>query len=900
MKFTFVRFMAVALAALAMLTACTPAVTPEEGTTTPDMTVAPDTQGDETSDAETQGTEEGCRETYEDLSQTVPSMAGDDSKTITVRSEGESSVQDVVLEFNGESGLFTVSSLLISGHDACSCDTCGFLPDGEGYLLNDHGHGVVGFRIDMIKALNADAIQSIEVVYTTSVDASSSQLRILTADETDLSVIKNDCPSMAGAVGQDKVLNLTLRNPSDIADTSGNVSAFQLYYRNKDKAVCTLKKVIIRVSPEKLLKVDELEGNFYGSGEVIAAIAGTIADRLTAAGMGADITVEAEQFRRNRSNKDGYIRYKATAAFADGSSLSYENTLDIPHLNGSWLDNSSGGFGSSHDNLGQWQDSFDPSGMVLLTANPISAKEGMLSAEYAVIVESGNPYDPSLVWHKPHILEMSNNSIDTLFVNAWLDYAADLNEGERYRLLVRGVTAYSNYVLHLDIPFTYSPLDVTVTERITCALSALNEAGFICPSDTPDKVAYITEQIKTTVNDSAVDIKLDVIGEGVNSITVRATVLYNGDVTAKRMPAYTLNGESWSAVYAFEGDAVTSDALRFTHSVYEGSIQLLTPYDGDANVVLASPEIHALFNASSDRIEGGKYPFKRGENCLPVPVELTWTDSAVAEKDYTVTVSKNLDLSDPIVLTTADCHVSLYHLEVGRSYFWQVSDGETTSQIFTFTTALTPRFFALNGISNVRDVGGYYTVNGKRVKQNMVFRSAHLDDASVDAKNFIVNTLGIKTELDLRGLGSPAFSSNKVNRVVISLAWYNNVLREENYEPVRQTISAFAYRENYPILYHCAVGRDRTGTTSFLLLGLLGVDKETILKEHYSSYFSAIGSCERDEFREHVMYVQEFFANLSRYAPAGATLQEQVEAYLLRVGVTAKEIASIRSILLEK
>ena len=915
MKNRSFRLMALLMAALMLLTACTPAITPEDSTTasdtiestqpeettertTEESTVAEDTTAEETTETETEE-ETTSAETYVDLSHDVPELVTDDRKTVTVRSQGNLSTKDVVLEFDGKSGLFRISAPLINAHDPSTCESCGFLPDG-GYLLDDHGSGIVGFRIDMVNGLGADAIQGIEAVFTTSADAAASQLRILTASQTEHSAILNECPSMTGAVGQDVSLDLALANPYNIADEDGNVTAFQIYFRNKNNATCTLKKIIIHMSAESLLEVDELEGNFYGRGDVITAIADIVADRFTAAGMGADITVEAKSFLQCESNKDGFIRYTVTATFDDGTSIYQNNSMDIPHLSGAWLDNSEGGFGSSHDNLGQWQNTFDPSGMVLLTDNPISANEKMVSAEYAIIPESGDLRDPAVVWHTPHVLEVSNKMIDALFVNAWLDYAEELQEGQRYRLLVRGVTLCSNYILHLDIPFTYSPLDTTVTDRINQALDVVSKADFICSSDTADKSAYITEQLASLVNDSAIEIKLNVIGEGVNTITVQATVLYKDAITAERMPAYTLHEQSLSAVYAFEGVALTTDTLRFHYSIYEGSIQLQTPYDGENNVVLASPDIYALFNSTIAEIESGKYPFKFGENCLPVPVELTWKDSNTSNNTYTVLVSKQLDMSNPIVLTASECHVSVYNLEVGRTYYWQVVGGDETSQIFTFTTALTPRFFSVGGVSNVRDLGGYYTVDGKRVKQNMVFRSAHFDDASAEGINFMVNVLGIKTELDFRGDGhKAAFDSNRVRRVIIPVYWYSYIFGEDKYEDVRKTISAFAYEENYPINFHCALGRDRTGTISFLLLGLLGVDQETLLKEYYSSFFSSIGACDKATFRDQILNIEGLARGLAKYAPKGATLQEQIEGYLLYIGVTAEEIASIRSILLE-
>jgi protein-tyrosine phosphatase len=298
-------------------------------------------------------------------------------------------------------------------------------------------------------------------------------------------------------------------------------------------------------------------------------------------------------------------------------------------------------------------------------------------------------------------------------------------------------------------------------------------------------------------------------------------------------------------------------------------------------------------------IESGKYPFVRGENCLPIPVELTWRDENPAGKTYTVTVSVNRDLSEGVQLTATSCKASIKDLQVGQTYYWQVTDGTETSQLFTFTTADDyPRFFELEGVSNFRDVGGYMTKDGKRVKRGVMYRSAYLNEASAEAKDYMVNTLGIRMELDLRGSGAPTFGK-EVSRRVIAMQWYTHIFTESNAEVVRQTISAFADPASYPMNFHCAVGRDRTGTTAFLILGLLGVEEDTLLREYYSSFFSRSGSCPRDEFILHVRNIHDLMDRLNRYAPKG-TLQDQIEAYLLSVGVTEAEIASIRENLLEE
>ena len=891
MKVILIKAIVLLLAGMILLTSCN-STPPVDDTPHPD-TYAP-------TEENTEGADTPTREIYEDLSNNVPSIEGADGKSTTVTVTGDRSAPDVVLEFDGESGLFAISSTLgVEIHDAATCEICGFTIDGDYYMSSHTLPGAqVGFSVTLAAPIPLASVTGMTVTYRTSAEAKNSIFRVMNANCTTMATFHNNCPSLAGASEEYRTVDVNLTEIDKLGDDDGNLSSFQFYFRNKDKIDVTIKTVTVCVNPEKLLTVDELDGNYFSRGDVTAAIAAAIAERFESSGVGAEITVEVDQYRQNSTKMDGSIRYIATAKLNDGTIITGQGKVVIPHVSCVWLDTTTGSFGASHDNLNQWQTTFDPSGMVLLTENIISAKEGITTVEYALIPESGNYDDTSVIWHTPHILELEDKSINTLFINAWLDYANELSDGGRYRLLVRGVTANDNYVLHLDIPFTYSPLEPTITDNLNKALKAIEKAEFICPADTPDKAAYITDQLSALLNDSTLEVRTTMLGEGINSATVQIKILSNAPVTASRLPAYTLNGETLTTVYGYEGDAMTSSTLNFPYAAYEGSIQLMTPFDGDTTVALASPDIFALWNAPLSEIESGKYPFKRGENCLPTPAELAWTDTETGNKTYTVTISKNPDLSNPIVLTSTECRAAVHNLEIGRTYYWQVSDGNATSQIFTFTTAIYPRFFNLDGISNFRDVGGYYTTDGKRVKQNMMFRSAFINEGTDEAKNFMVNDLGIKFELDIRGSGAATFG-NEVEREVIAMQWYNHVFTQSNYEVVRQTISAFADPNHYPMNFHCAVGRDRTGTTAFLILGLLGVDEETLLREYYSSFFSSMGSCPRDEFVLHLANIDGLMSGLRKFAPKG-TLQEQIEAYLLAVGVTESEIASIREILLEE
>ncbi len=71
----------------------------------------------------------------------------------------------------------------------------------------------------------------------------------------------------------------------------------------------------------------------------------------------------------------------------------------------------------------------------------------------------------------------------------------------------------------------------------------------------------------------------------------------------------------------------------------------------------------------------------------------------------------------------------------------------------------------------------------------------------------------------------PGTKSCTVQHISVPMQWYEHIFEEDMHEAVRKTVSTFAYEENDPVLFHCSMGRDRTGTTAFLILGLLGVDE---------------------------------------------------------------------------
>ncbi len=213
------------------------------------------------------------------------------------------------------------------------------------------------------------------------------------------------------------------------------------------------------------------------------------------------------------------------------------------------------------------------------------------------------------------------------------------------------------------------------------------------------------------------------------------------------------------------------------------------------------------------------------------------------------------------------------------------------------------RSIKIDGVSNVRDLGGAVTKDGKTVKYGMIYRSAMLEGVTEQGK-MQAKRLGIKTDLDLRGeTSSVSPLGENVKRINYSAPWYvdeiNNGVNcgingaKEYVEAFANEIKVCADPENYPMIFHCSLGRDRTGTLAAALLAICGVEKEDIIREYELSWLSEI-ACNNSSIQVSAITKLCNFIE----AQAGADFNEKAINYLLSIGVSESEINSIRSILL--
>jgi hypothetical protein len=202
---------------------------------------------------------------------------------------------------------------------------------------------------------------------------------------------------------------------------------------------------------------------------------------------------------------------------------------------------------------------------------------------------------------------------------------------------------------------------------------------------------------------------------------------------------------------------------------------------------------------------------------------------------------------------------------------------------FSFSTAGQMRHLKVEGTANVRDLGGWPTASGKTVRYGMIFRGAELNGGHDLTPQGIeaLRLAGIKAELDLRSdsearsitksvLGNGvAYKRTPLGQTQSHMEGLTN--SKATYKTALQYVMT-SVKNDKPVYFHCAIGRDRTGTLAFLLEGVLGMSKSDIYKDYELTNFSFFNTpCSKGQ-------LDEMFAAVE--AMAGETLEEKFRKYL--------------------
>ena len=318
--------------------------------------------------------------------------------------------------------------------------------------------------------------------------------------------------------------------------------------------------------------------------------------------------------------------------------------------------------------------------------------------------------------------------------------------------------------------------------------------------------------------------------------------------------------------------------------------------------------------------------------------------AALQDKQYTFTYGKKADLSDGVAIQTSEKSVNIKNLLVNQKYYFKVEAEGQASEAASFVTGDYPRWIDARPMFNVRDMGGYMTSSGQRIKQGLVYRGGeinnktgwygsqrytddsgntqardgHIVTETNDSKKAFREDMGMVNglEIDLRSSsetnGYPAssgtcnFAENKdISYKMLSISSYHKGM-QSNTSQIKQVFEAFAQADEHPVYYHCYGGADRTGVVGFMLGALLGMSYTDLVIDFeltsYSSnpsrnYRSHLRNGPWNEWPGMVTYLKD---NLGWGYGSGKTMKQGMEDYLKNnCGVSQTTIDTIRSVMLE-
>ena len=369
--------------------------------------------------------------------------------------------------------------------------------------------------------------------------------------------------------------------------------------------------------------------------------------------------------------------------------------------------------------------------------------------------------------------------------------------------------------------------------------------------------------------------------------------------------------------------ATTEEPAKYTVRLYTPvstaiHTELQATYLADSNPLSIKSYLRPVYAAQSlnydDENDDGTLELGH-----PTAITLTWdVETELSESDvraYKIRIWRASD-NRSAVTATLPPSIKKYDLQnalIGETYCWSVTaidgDGKSyVSSVARFTTERqAPRNLTVDGVFNVRDLGGWKTEDGGKIRQGLLFRGARIVENSNAAKLLITekgiktmrDELGIKSEIDLRlknklgGLTASALG-NTVNFYSRPMTDdYNKMFSDpDNLKSICDVFALLADESNYPIYFHCSAGLDRTGLIAWLVNGLCGVSEEDLWRDYLFSNFAKTNHSRSTGIRS--VYVDVL------KTASGKTYADQIYNYLKdTVGVPAADLDAVIRIMKE-
>lgn len=239
-------------------------------------------------------------------------------------------------------------------------------------------------------------------------------------------------------------------------------------------------------------------------------------------------------------------------------------------------------------------------------------------------------------------------------------------------------------------------------------------------------------------------------------------------------------------------------------------------------------------------------------------VVVRWFVDAETIIIYGGTDPDHIDTDEPLIVTSDENSVTLRNLPPAQRYYFLLvfAGGDMDGKRIT----VAEREIPFEGTVNFRDIGGYRTVDGRRVRWGKVFRAGDMSQLT-EADHAKLQHMRLHTVCDLRTdeeriqspdhlpenitqVALPVKTSEPIAKQIRSLIRYRGqmhnavidaytrIMVDGNATVFAGVFVRLADPDHLPLAFHCAAGKDRTGITAALLLEILGVPDAIILADY--------------------------------------------------------------------
>lgn len=425
--------------------------------------------------------------------------------------------------------------------------------------------------------------------------------------------------------------------------------------------------------------------------------------------------------------------------------------------------------------------------------------------------------------------------------------------------------------------------------------------------------------------------------------TFSITYNLNGGTAMSENPTSYSNSDEDFAIsnvfkrgYVFSGWAVNGGEPKVNYVISygtEGNLTFEAVFREDKTVIYDGETVDLVPDAVRKYLESddkAKYLYEYQANYAiaknPKALKFAWTNAFGAKK-FTLKIFSDEEMTKEILsVNVGGSAYNLYNPIPGETYYYSVTD-ENGNLIKIDYVKLKEGLRTINcdNISNMRDMGGYITPDGM-ISYGLIYRSPEIVNVTSKGLKTMVEQLGIKTEIDLR-LGSTTQTVDEsIQKYVLGFWQWDYIFPGMNSnrpysssytDNIAQIFRLFADKKNYPIVFHCSAGADRTGTIAFLLNGLLGASYEDLASDFEITSFymgkrwrsdiqvvNGVYSFTEDGIMQDnpdnlVDFNKAYNHIMQTYAGKDGTLSGAIENYLKSVvKLTDLEISSIKHIML--